>query len=509
MASDWYLPSKDELDLMYGNLHAHSVGGFANAMYWSSSEVNASAAWWQDFTPSGMGQNFNAKSDGCRVRAMRNFTADASLYALRDVGPASGWICYKSGASGAITYLEAAPVDQSTSIEWITGGDTQTEAIGTTGTAIGTGLANTNAMAADDGYTGGAAKVCLDLAGGYDWAYSIVIDLPITKVGVDEISTNLTTERTAKGLGAVTAPSITQYSTSLQKTHMDTWRSMCVAVVRYAGADVPTWSESITQYATSVKALHFTELRQVADDAKNLARCYTNTCAAACGLACTASCTTNCGAACSTTCSATCANTCQVTYCTITCSTACSATCTGCHDKCTGGCTGSTCTASCVAGTCANNCYIYCNIYCLAACKVACSNAQSACANCTGMCYNDNCKQVCGPTATCTAGCKNGCNPTCTSCTGTCEAACSADCHSVCTGGCGNTCTAACTSNGGSCGGTCSATTCSASCGVTCTASCLTNCTGGCQYNCYNSCNLGCTLACTVTARVGTDAGVL
>jgi hypothetical protein len=47
--SDWFLPSKDELDLMYENLTVAGVGGVAGSDYWSSSEFNAYNAWGKDF----------------------------------------------------------------------------------------------------------------------------------------------------------------------------------------------------------------------------------------------------------------------------------------------------------------------------------------------------------------------------------------------------------------------------------------------------------------------------
>ena len=51
--SDWFLPSKDELNLMYfyigqGSLLGN-IGGFAENYYWSSTEEGAYGAWRQDF----------------------------------------------------------------------------------------------------------------------------------------------------------------------------------------------------------------------------------------------------------------------------------------------------------------------------------------------------------------------------------------------------------------------------------------------------------------------------
>jgi len=69
--NDWFLPSKDELNLMYENLKIFGVGGFADYYYWSSFEYDAGNAWLQYF---GNGsQGFGAKSDSMRVRAVRAF----------------------------------------------------------------------------------------------------------------------------------------------------------------------------------------------------------------------------------------------------------------------------------------------------------------------------------------------------------------------------------------------------------------------------------------------------
>jgi len=71
--SDWFLPSKDELNLMYTNLHdiATPVGGFAGHGYWSSSEDVAYGAWAQGFYY-GL-QYGNYKTNTCWVRAVRAF----------------------------------------------------------------------------------------------------------------------------------------------------------------------------------------------------------------------------------------------------------------------------------------------------------------------------------------------------------------------------------------------------------------------------------------------------
>jgi len=69
--TDWYLPSKDELNLIYYNLKLANPIDFAQ-QYWSSSENDAISAWNQIFRDGG--QNANYKTDnGIKVRATRAF----------------------------------------------------------------------------------------------------------------------------------------------------------------------------------------------------------------------------------------------------------------------------------------------------------------------------------------------------------------------------------------------------------------------------------------------------
>ena len=74
---DWFLPSKDELNLMYDNigqgnvLELGNVGNFSNTYYWSSTEDASNNAWEHDFLYGYQGNL--SKTFTFNVRAVRAF----------------------------------------------------------------------------------------------------------------------------------------------------------------------------------------------------------------------------------------------------------------------------------------------------------------------------------------------------------------------------------------------------------------------------------------------------
>jgi hypothetical protein len=67
--SDWFLPAKDELNELFNNKAV--VGGFAFDEYWSSSEIDANAAWTQHWQAGITFMEGKSSVDG--VRAIRAF----------------------------------------------------------------------------------------------------------------------------------------------------------------------------------------------------------------------------------------------------------------------------------------------------------------------------------------------------------------------------------------------------------------------------------------------------
>jgi hypothetical protein len=69
---DWFLPSKDELNVMYQNLKRKGLGSFSGSYYWSSSQGNTNYSWDQNFSSGD--QNYYAKNNTNSVRAVRALT---------------------------------------------------------------------------------------------------------------------------------------------------------------------------------------------------------------------------------------------------------------------------------------------------------------------------------------------------------------------------------------------------------------------------------------------------
>jgi hypothetical protein len=71
--TDWYLPSKDELKLIWQNLFLQGYGNFSNESYWSSSQFNSNQAWTQYFDVA-LTQSFEPKDQlSLRIIPIRNF----------------------------------------------------------------------------------------------------------------------------------------------------------------------------------------------------------------------------------------------------------------------------------------------------------------------------------------------------------------------------------------------------------------------------------------------------
>jgi len=70
LGDGWRLPTREELHLMW--LNRESIGGFAVAYYWSSSEFNDYGSWGQSFYDGYQGNYFKLTTN--YVRAVRDLT---------------------------------------------------------------------------------------------------------------------------------------------------------------------------------------------------------------------------------------------------------------------------------------------------------------------------------------------------------------------------------------------------------------------------------------------------
>lgn len=69
---DWYLPSIQELELMYSQLYLNDLGNFSSGKYWSSTENFSMGAWFLSFSTGERGNN-EQKGAALRARPIRSF----------------------------------------------------------------------------------------------------------------------------------------------------------------------------------------------------------------------------------------------------------------------------------------------------------------------------------------------------------------------------------------------------------------------------------------------------
>ena len=135
---DWFLPSKDELDMAYNRLAQNRIGGqdtpvgaFNKGYYWTSTDYNNTTAWTQYFMD---GQQFDRvqtlsgnkqpPANPFRVRPIRAFgtnnvvktCAEGGKCKVGDLGPGGGKVFYVAQDMILVNgknwrYLEAAPTD--------------------------------------------------------------------------------------------------------------------------------------------------------------------------------------------------------------------------------------------------------------------------------------------------------------------------------------------------------------------------------------------------------------
>ncbi|MCL1826792.1 MAG: hypothetical protein FWG20_02010, partial [Candidatus Cloacimonetes bacterium] len=72
---EWLLPSRDELGLMFHNLHCEGLGDFdgSGVRYWSSSEISQTNTWWKQFKIGEGWESTAPKNLTLKVRPIRAF----------------------------------------------------------------------------------------------------------------------------------------------------------------------------------------------------------------------------------------------------------------------------------------------------------------------------------------------------------------------------------------------------------------------------------------------------
>ena len=71
--SDWFLPSLEELGMMWTELASDGLGSFANHIYWSSTQASATQAYTVDMNNGNQGTHSKGNTSNRYTRAMRRF----------------------------------------------------------------------------------------------------------------------------------------------------------------------------------------------------------------------------------------------------------------------------------------------------------------------------------------------------------------------------------------------------------------------------------------------------
>ena|SRR5574344_280059 len=123
--NDWFLPSLDEVYLMYSNLYLKNIGSFNHMLYWSSSESKTnpltSVFDFGEVTVNGGKEYPSSRNEKHQVRAIRAFSMNTNIreYQFGERGPAGGWIFFKQKKDmNSWSYLEAAPLETEFSSQW-------------------------------------------------------------------------------------------------------------------------------------------------------------------------------------------------------------------------------------------------------------------------------------------------------------------------------------------------------------------------------------------------------
>ena len=227
--TDWFLPSKDELNVLY--FERATVGGFVDPhpQYWSSSEYVAGIAWHQDFL---YGTQFtNGKFDAYYVRPIRAFAPATNISITRAAVGTQRRTAFTTQPQITIQFSNNETVTASSAVV--------TASISSGGTLIGTTTATAS--------SGVATFSNLGVDGTIGTTYTIsytALDLPVasatvTLTGTTCDGTTFTCQVGDIGPGGGTI----FYVAPTTFTQLSAYGSMCKTWCKYLEAAPSSWFE--------------------------------------------------------------------------------------------------------------------------------------------------------------------------------------------------------------------------------------------------------------------------